>query len=133
MSAKHKLQGKDWKSTIFHVNTIRGIVMEIDDGFIDIDDIDDATGKINSCSRRDGAGNKFELVGEADKEGVDQPKIRLAKKGAAAEELPRYAGQLIFEVTWKGKPTKIIIGAILHDDIRRADQQQDTWIAVKQG
>ncbi len=128
----HKLQGKDWKSLIFAVDVVNGKVTEVDDGYIDIEDIGD-DGKIKKCSHRGGASGAFDLHGAADDNTVDKPVVALRQEDSAGHPMnPRYTGKLTFESA-DGK-LKIISGAVLRDSgARAAGQQEDTWVATKQG
>lgn len=129
----HKLQGKDWKSMIFVVDVVNGKVTEVDDGYIDIEDIDESTGKIKKCSHRGGASGAFDLHGAADDNTVDKPAVELHQEDSGGHKMnPRYAGKLTFESA-DGK-LKIISGAVLHNSgLRPNSQQEDTWVATKQG
>lgn len=131
----HKLKG-DWKSTILHVEVAKGTVTEEDDGNINIEDIDETTGNINKCSHRGGASGALDLHGKADGNAATNPVVELHQEDAAGNPIvPRYTGKLMFEIKdSQGKTTQIIVGAVFHNrGSRRTAQQEDTWVATKQG
>jgi hypothetical protein len=130
----HKLQG-DWKSTILAVSVVNGTVTEEDDGNINIEDIDDH-GNINKCSHRGGASGALVLHGKADDNTATNPVVELHQEDATGGKInPRYVGKLKFEIKDnQGKTTQIIVGAVFHTrGSRRTTQQEDTWVATKQG
>jgi hypothetical protein len=105
----------------------------INDGVIDIDLDDD--GEINTVRRRKGS-EAFDLEGEVDPSSDPQPQVSLKQKGA---DFPDYVGQLLYEVVAEGQKTMVIVGGVFRESARlkrterTTGQDEDTWVAVKQG
>jgi len=126
----HKLKETDWRSFIWD----RDSLTFAPDGLIDID-VDEA-GAINSTnSKRRKGGQEINLEGEADPDNGTNPSPKVTLRPVGGGGL-RYSGQLLFLRTTGGKKIKVILGGFLPPRSgrgREREQDEDTWVAVKQG